>query len=155
MGVLTWNRPSVTIICGSNDRMNNPSVADPRALPPERPVISLELAVYLLAIGWEVPKRSLAPAIIARDGTWHRPLTTLELAILQTLPATLNGHPLVLAGKSDKTWREHIGNGIPRDAAEAWGRQLLETLTRNAMGDGWRLLSGGCWVSPAAEGLSA
>jgi site-specific DNA-cytosine methylase len=155
MGVLSWDRPSVTIVCGSSDVLNNPSVADPRTLPPERPVISLELALYLLAQGWEPPRGALAPAILAPDGTWHRPFTTLELAVLQSLAPTLHGEPLVLAGKSDRRWREHIGNGIPRDAAEAWGRQLLESLLRSALGEGWRMCGGGQWVAPDLEGYAA
>jgi len=109
----------------------------------------------LLAQGWEPPRRALAPAILAPGGTWHRPLTTLELAVLQSLAPTLHGEPLVLAGKSDRRWREHIGNGIPRDAAEAWGRQLLECLLRSALGEGWRLCGGGQWVAPDLAGYAA
>ncbi|MBZ4373285.1 DNA cytosine methyltransferase [Corallococcus sp. AS-1-6] len=155
-GVLPWDRPSGTVTGSLQVDCGTAAVADPRGLPPERPVISLELALHLLAIGWEVPKGCLAPAILAPDGTWHRPLTTLELARLQTLPMTLNGRPLVLAGRSDRRWREHIGNGIPRDAAEAWGRQLLESLLRSSLGEGWRLCGNGQWVAPELhEGYAA
>lgn len=67
--------------------------------------------------------------IIAADNTWHRPLTTLELAVLQGLPARLEaGLPLTLAGKSQAKWRERIGNAVPVGAAEAVGRTMLRTL---------------------------
>ncbi|MBN8472355.1 DNA cytosine methyltransferase [Corallococcus exiguus] len=155
-GVLSWDKASGTVTGSLQVDCGTAAVADPRTLPPERPVISLKLALYLLAIGWEVPKGQLAPAILAPDGTWHRPFTTLELARLQTLPVTLHGKPLVLAGRSDRRWREHIGNGIPRDAAEAWGRQLLESLLRSSMGEGWRLCGNGQWVAPELhEGYAA
>ena len=73
---------------------------------------------------------------------WHRPLTTLELAVLQGLPAALEEEtpaglvstPLVLAGSSDKRWRERIGNGIPVAGAEAWGRSILKALALSALG---------------------
>jgi hypothetical protein len=94
-----------------------------------RLAIDLRLALQLLAEGWEVPAKALMPAIIGPWG-WHRPLTTLELAVLQGLPWVLEEEtpegivstPLVLAGSSGKRWRERIGNGIPVAGAEAWGR---------------------------------
>lgn len=147
-GVLPWDKISGTVTGSLQVDCGTAAVADPRALPPARPVIALALALQLLAEGWEVPKGALAPAILAPDNTWHRPITTLELARLQGLPPVLNGAPLVLAGRSDKRWREHIGNGIPRDAAEAWGRQLLEALLLSDMGHGFRLLGGELWVAP-------
>lgn len=67
--------------------------------------------------------------IISADNTWHRPLTTLELAVLQGLPARLpNGEPLVLAGNSQARWRKRIGNAVPVQAAEAVARLMLMTL---------------------------
>lgn len=63
------------------------------------------------------------------DNTWHRPLTTLELAVLQGLPARLAAEtPLTLAGRSQAKWRERIGNAVPVGAAEAVGRTMLMTL---------------------------
>jgi site-specific DNA-cytosine methylase len=154
-GVLRWDRTSGTVTASLQVDCGTAAVADPREVPLPRPVISLALALQLLAEGWEVPKGALAPAILAPDNTWHRPLTTLELARLQGLPAVLNGKPLVLAGKSDRRWREHIGNGIPRDAAEAWGRQLLESLLLSDQGHSFRLLGGDLWVAPDMEVLAS
>lgn len=145
-GVLPWERPANTITASLQVDCGTAAVADPRPVPLPRAVISLSMAIQLLSEGWEVPKGALAPAIIAPDGTWHRPLTTMELAVIQSLPAVLGGKPLVLHGGSDKLRREHIGNGIPRAAAEAWGRQLLEALLRSAMGEGFRLVGSDFWV---------
>lgn len=147
-GVLPWDRPANTVTASLQVDCGPAAVADPREVPSPRAVISLELALQLLAEGWEVPKGALAPAIIAPDGTWHRPLTTLELAVIQSLPAVHDGKPLVLHGGSDKLRREHIGNGIPRAAEEAWGRQCLDALLRSAMGEGFRLVGGDLWVQP-------
>lgn len=152
-GVLPWARTSGTVTASLQVDCGTAAVADPREVPLPRPVISLALALQLLAEGWDVPKGALAPAILAPDSTWHRPLTTLELARLQGLPPVLNGKPLVLAGRSDKRWREHIGNGIPRDASEAWGRQLLESLLLSDLGHSFRLLGGDLWVAPEMEVL--
>jgi site-specific DNA-cytosine methylase len=150
-GVLPWTKPSGTVTGSLQVDCGTAAVADPRPPCAPRAVISLALALQLLAEGWEVPKGALAPAILAPDNTWHRPLTTLELARLQGLPPEHDGKPLVLAGRSDKRWREHIGNGIPRDAAEAWGRQLLESLLLSDLGHGFRLLGGDLWVAPEEE----
>jgi hypothetical protein len=63
------------------------------------------------------------------DGTWHRPLTTLELAVLQGLPAFHgDGTPLVLAGQSHSAWRKRIGNAVPPPAAQAVATAMLTTL---------------------------
>lgn len=150
-GVLHWERPANTVTASLQVDCGPAAVADPRPVPRPRAVISLGMAIQLLAEGWEVPKGALAPAIIAPDGAWHRPLTTLELAVIQSLPAVLDGKPLVLHGGSDRLRREHIGNGIPRAAAEAWGRQALDSLLRSSMGEGFRLVSSNLWVQDEEE----
>ena len=68
------------------------------------------------------------PVILSLDGCWHRPLTTLELALLQGLPAELDGRPLELTGS-------------------AVSRQMLIALTEAALGE-WSMQSGPVWVSP-------
>jgi hypothetical protein len=85
--------------------------------------------------------------IIAIDGTWHRPLTTLELAALQGFPLTMaDGSPLTLAGRSDSRWRERIGNAVPPPAARAIGQQMLVSLMASA---GDLILSNtAIWVRP-------
>jgi site-specific DNA-cytosine methylase len=104
MGVNRWDEPAKTVIGAGDIHAGSSAVADPR-IPGDT-----ESGVYV---------------IIAEDGTWHRPLTTLECAALQTIPLTINGSPLVLAGKSDARWREAIGNAVPPDAARAMGNQVL------------------------------
>lgn len=88
------------------------------------------------------------PVIIAEDGTWHRPLTTWELAALQGFPLVLDdGSPLVLAGRSDRRWREAIGNAVPPPAARAIAEQMLLCLLRSEAGI-WEASPTPVWVMP-------
>jgi site-specific DNA-cytosine methylase len=87
------------------------------------------------------------PVIIASDGTWHRPLTTLELAALQGLPLRVNNQPLKLAGDSHSSWRERIGNAVPPPAARAVAERMLVTLTESALGT-MSLSNEQVWVEP-------
>ena len=87
-------------------------------------------AVHLIEKARRPP--SFVPVIVAKDETWHRPLTTLELAALQGLPSVLNGKPLELAGSNVSAWRERIGNAVPVQAAQAIAEQMLVTLTHGA-----------------------
>ncbi len=108
-GVLAWDAPAPAVT-GSGDvhAQGAAAVADPR-LPADT------------ATGTWV--------ILAEDGTWHRPLTTLELAVLQGLPAFHGDDtPLVLAGQSHSAWRKRIGNAVPPPAAEAVATAMLTTL---------------------------
>ena len=85
--------------------------------------------------------------LIAEDGTWHRPLTTLELAALQGFPLYMaDGKPLTLAGKSDARWREAIGNAVPPPAARVIGEQILTALMMSEKGDFFTLTCSGVWV---------
>ena len=89
--------------------------------------------------------------IAAEDGTWHRPLTTLELAALQGLPLVMpDGRPLTLAGKSDSAHRERIGNAVPVPTARAIGETILRGVLAAREGV-W--LAGGTdiWVQPGAR----
>lgn len=105
MGVNEWDKPAKTVTASGDVHAGTSAVADPR-IPKDN-----ESGVYV---------------IIAEDGTWHRPLTTLELAALQSLPLIMpDGSPLVLAGKSDARWREAIGNAVPPASAKAMGNQVL------------------------------
>jgi site-specific DNA-cytosine methylase len=124
-GVQDWNEPSVTVRGNMRTMCSPASVADPR-IPGEK-----DCGVYI---------------IIAEDGTWHRPLTTLELAVLQSLPLMVKGKPLVLAGKSDARWREAIGNMVPPKAAQAIGDQILTCLLASEKGDTFTLTTSGVWV---------
>ena len=128
MGVQAWDEPGKTVIGAGDVHAGATAVADPRIpLDNERP---------------DPP-----PVIIALDGTWHRPLTTLELAALQGFPVTLpDGRPLVLAGKSDARWRERIGNAVPPPAARAIAEEILTALLVSEK-DGWALGHTALWVT--------
>ncbi len=128
--VQDWNEPSKTIFASMDVHSGTAAVADPR-IPMEN-----ESGVWI---------------IISEDGTWHRPVTTYEMAMLQGLPATFpDGSPLVLAGKSDKEWREHIGNMVPPPAACAMATSMLETMLPNIIFNEWAWNYDGnpVWVSP-------
>ncbi|MCP3177283.1 DNA cytosine methyltransferase [Desulfuromonas sp. KJ2020] len=89
------------------------------------------------------------PVIISLDGTWHRPLTTLELAALQSFPVRLeDGSPFVLAGNNDGKWREWIGNAVPPLAAKAIGEAIGESLLQADLGETFVLGMTPVWVSP-------
>jgi site-specific DNA-cytosine methylase len=94
-------------------------------------------------------KRVDVPVIIlAADGTWHRPLTPLELARLQDLPAMVNGLPLQLAGSSISAIVERIGNAVPSGAARGIAEQMLLCLVSSDVGAGMLPVGGKVWVSP-------
>jgi site-specific DNA-cytosine methylase len=123
-GVLRWEDAAKTITgsaCFDNGVF---AVADPRKPP------------------------SKLPVIIAQDRTWHRPLTTLELAALQGLPTTVRGAPLKLHGSSSSAWRTRIGNAVPAPAAQAIAERMLVALLEADAGA--MSLSGNhdVWVEP-------
>jgi site-specific DNA-cytosine methylase len=119
-GVLSWQQAAATVT-GAARWDNGPfSVADPRVPP-----------------GWPAPPA--VPVIISPWGLWHRPLTTLELAALQGLPATLAGKPLELAGRTVRGWRERIGNAVPVGAAAVIAQSLLRALLASVLGD-WSIV---------------
>lgn len=121
--VLRWDQAAWTIATKTSPGCGAYAVADPR-LPPPSPVV-----------------------IVAADGTWHRPLTLLELAALQGLPATVHGAPLTLAGKSRARWAERIGNAVPVGTAKAIAGQMLRTLSAAVDGN-LHLSSSAIWVQP-------
>lgn len=147
-GVLAWDGPAKTVsgsasVSGSNCPA---AVADPR-VP--------DVSAPSLAPGGQVPadddRPDPVPVIIALDGTWHRPLTTLELAALQSFPTELpDGSPLVLEGRSHTAWRERIGNAVPPDAAQAMAESFLRALLLADAGQTFALGGTGAWVSEEA-----
>lgn len=124
-GVQDWDKPGYTVTGARNLHSGTAAVADPR-IPADT-----DQGVWV---------------IIAEDGTWHRPLTTLELAALQGFPTQMpDGQPFQLAGKSDAKWRERIGNAVPPPAAKAIGEQILTALLASQRGE-WTLGATGIWV---------
>ena len=105
-GVVPWTSPAAAVTGSAAIDNGAHAVADPR-LP--------GAAEQLVAV------------IVAEDGTWHRPFTTLELAALQGLVDP--GEYLELDGTADGHWRERIGNAVPAPAAAAiasvMGRAVL------------------------------
>jgi len=120
-GVLSWEEAAGTITGAASVDNGRFAVADPR-MPGD-----------------------VTPVILAADGTWHRPMSTLDLAALQGLPAELDGAPLTLAGTSVARWRERIGNAVPVQAATAIAQSLLVALLAGKLGT-WFLSNEGVWV---------
>ncbi len=160
LGVTGWDEPAPTVRGAANVRTGPGSVADPRLGCAGR-------NGFYGVIGWEQAAASVTgsagidngpwavadprspperlPVIESADGTWHRPMTTLELAALQGLPAVLDGEPLRLAGRSSAGWRERIGNAVPVQAATAIAESILKALLAGALGT-WFLSAEGIWV---------
>lgn len=139
-GVLDWKNPAKTIT-GHHKVDNAPAaVADPR-------VKSVELET----VDWSSTRpMKTPPVMVAPDGTWHRPLTILDLAALQGLPTLHRGQPLKLAGNTLGRWRTAIGNVIPPGAAEAIAEKQLVSLLASDLGS-FSMSSDAVWVeSPEA-----
>jgi site-specific DNA-cytosine methylase len=125
-GVMKWDEPSVTVTGSADVHAGCAAVADPR-IPDDN-----DNGIFV---------------IVALDGTWHRPLTALENAAIQSFPVVLpDGRPLVLAGKSDAAWRDRIGNAVPPDAAQAMAEAILDSLLAAKAGE-WALGCTGIWVA--------
>jgi site-specific DNA-cytosine methylase len=136
-GVNAWTAPSPTVTARAKLDRGAWSVADPRVLPlpGDRP--------------------DPVPHIIALDGTWHRPLTTLELAALQGYPVFgVDGQPLTMDGGSDQAWRERIGNSVPVQAAAAIGSEMARTLLLELLGETFMLSALPIWVQPFATAVA-
>lgn len=140
--VLDWRAAARTIAGISSVGCGAYAVADPRIdeAPPDGGVWTGD------------PRKAppFIPVILAEDNTWHRPLTTLELAALQGFPLTVNGKPLALPGSSHVAWRRGVGNAVPAPAARAIGEKMLLALVEGATGS-FSLSPDLVWVSPDAE----
>lgn len=98
------------------------------------------------------PNEKCKVVIIARDGTYHRPFTTAELAILQSL---MDSEDIFdLDGESDSAKRERIGNAVPSDAATAIASTMGQTLLMAWSGTTFALSSLPIWVKPVAAALA-
>ncbi len=176
--VVRWDRTAGTVIGATGTADGALSVADPRASDGRRSrstyltagmsgVVAWEQTSYAVsAYGqhdngyWSVADPRPLPAltdrivarIIAEDGTFHRPFTTLELAGLQSLldPEEY----LALDGMSDQAWRERIGNAVPPDAARAVAETMGRTLLAAWRGEGFKLAAQPIWVAPMAIAVS-
>lgn len=132
-GVVPWGESSGAVSASACHDNGPWSVADPRIVLP-------------------APDQKLITRIISRDGTWHRPFTTLELAALQGLIDP--EEQLELDGLSDSAWRERIGNAVPPPAAKAIASMMGQTLLLAWSGETFALGSTPIWVRPVAAALS-
>lgn len=172
-GVTPWDKPAETVTGGAKIHAGAFQVADPRIQCRPRAgayrVLRWEEAAATITGSLHVDNGAAAvadlrlnpdrpppftPLIIAADGTWHRPLTTFELGMLQSLPPLIDGKPLVLAGTSHTRWREAIGNMVPPDAAENIGTQLLRALLLSTLGL-FELDNSPIWVAPSRAAVIA
>lgn len=130
-GVMRWEEPAKTVIGAGDIHAGAAAVADPR-IPEDN-----ESGTWV---------------IIAEDGTWHRPLTTYELAMLQGFPTHLpDGRPFQLEGCSDAKAREYIGNAVPPAAAEAMGNVILIAIAQADAGITFEMSWNDVWVLPETE----
>ncbi|MFU1797624.1 DNA cytosine methyltransferase [Paenibacillus azoreducens] len=135
MGVQDWDKTAKTVTGSMDVHAGAAAIADPR-IPADN-----EQGVWM---------------IIAQDGTWHRPLTTYELAMLQSFPTHLpDGRPFQLEGCSDAKAREYIGNAVPRDAAEAMGNVILLAAAQAEAGITFEMSWDPVWVSPEEDQMPA
>lgn len=145
LGVLDWARPSYTVTGSLDLWAGFAAVADPRV--PQNPALPVRL--FLTDLDAPPP---FVPVIPGRgDGSWHRPLTLLERAVLQGLPAVVDGEPLHLEGPLSLV-SEHIGNAVPVQAAEAIAGEMLRTLAVAAAGAFMLSGTSAVWVRPRRNG---
>ena len=128
-GVLPWSEASGAVTSSAQHDNGRWSVADPRA-PDLMPLDA---------------RPDPAPRILSLDDSWHRPLTTLEMAVLQGYnPEDLMLSPL--GGGSHTSWREHIGNRVPPPAAQAMAEVMAEALILHRIGGSFTLDARPVWV---------
>ncbi|RQU16282.1 DNA cytosine methyltransferase [Burkholderia cenocepacia] len=130
-GVVGWDQHSGAVSAAAGHDNGRWSVADPRMPAANEKTVAV---------------------IRALDGTWHRPFTTLELAVLQSLAEP--EEYLELDGLSDQAWRERIGNAVPPDAAQAIAEVMGTTLLLAESGETFQLSSTPVWVRPIAIALT-
>jgi site-specific DNA-cytosine methylase len=147
-GVLGWEHTARTIAGQVAPGQGAYAVAERRSPAPAVRRMTLDEALALKLDPNKPPP--FVPMIIAEDGTWHRPLTLLELAVLQSYPVLMYGKPIVFGGTRTQI-AEHIGNSVPPDAAQPIGTQML-TVLLHADAESWALSGGGpVWVGPVSD----
>ena len=142
-GVVPWAGRAGAVSSAAGHDNGRWSVADPRSAH----VIETEGPLCLPAA-----QDRLVAVIRSQDGTWHRPITTFELASLQSLVDP--EEQLELDGLSDADWRERIGNAVPPDAATAIADTMGKTLLLAWSGESFMLSALPIWVRPIGVALS-
>jgi len=140
-GVAAWDQHVGAVSASACHDNGSWSVADPRSLP--------------------AANDKLVCRILAEDGTWHRPFTTLELAALQSLydpddyaEAEGRGDPFRMDGASDSAHRERIGNAVPKKAARAMAEEIGRAILLSRAGESFQLSGLPIWVRPIATALA-
>lgn len=168
LGVGRWNEPSGTVTGETHPSNGRFSVADARDAGTGMQkvehfrVVPLGADVRPADGNGVLPDdtRRLATRIMSADRTWHRPLTVLELAALQSLfnPEEIfaegSQRSFDLSGGSEGKVREWIGNAVPRKAAQGMGETILECLLMSDLGVTFSLSSRAIWVKPLAIDLA-
>ena len=131
-GVIPWRQHGNAVTGAGRHDNGFHNVADPRL-----PAATEQLVAH----------------IIADDGTWHRPFTTLELAALQGL-LDPEEH-LQLQGESDSDHRMRIGNAVPPPAAQAIAGVMGTALLLSWSGETFVLSNLQVWVRPLVAALQA
>lgn len=153
-GVVDWAQTAYAVSGSACHDNGWNSVADPREALFEGETLALPK-----------PEDRLVCRIVALDGTWHRPFTTLDLGALQSLfdPEELffqDGETwqcrqtFDLLGGSDVTKREWIGNAVPGQAATGIGETIGEAIILARLGETFFLSSREIWVKPGALALA-
>lgn len=140
-GVADGARPLPTSVIGAAITQNGPwSWPDPRTTahsggfaPTHRLALGEDGVLELLTLDGSRPLdlSSTSPradvVIVALDGSYHRPMTDLELALLQGFPSRVRGEWLAIPG-SREARRRGIGNAIPPLTARAIADACLEAI---------------------------
>ncbi|HNB06106.1 MAG TPA: DNA cytosine methyltransferase [Thauera aminoaromatica] len=129
-GVVSWGETAGAVTAAASHDNGRNNVADPRPL--------------------RLEELGEAPLIVSLDGTWHRPLTTLELAALQGFPT----EGLTFDGRAMQRHREKIGNAVPPPAAQAIAGVMGQVLLMARSGQTFALSSTPVWVRPVALALT-
>ena len=166
--IVSWDKPRGTVTAGNGPTAGGLAVADPR--PPEGPLFSKYAVTQWdgstgTVIGSDDngaygvadpraprPNEKLVCQIRSLDGTWHRPFTTLEGAVLQSLIDP--EEQLELDGLSDSAWRERIGNAVPPNAAQAIAEVMFRTLLAAWTGESILIDTQPVWVRPVAAAIA-
>lgn len=129
LGVTSSKEPAGTVI-GEATPLKGQAFADSRVLEPTHLLYYRDDLPVLTGPELDLEtKKPCYVVIAAPDGTWHRPMTTLELAALQGFPVWFRGDYLQLCGRSHQKWRKRIGNAVPPPAAAAIAAEMMATLT--------------------------
>lgn len=155
-GVMGWSDTSISVPGHAKYDRGRWSVAEPRDVP-----------IADMPVALPKPEDRLVARIIALDDTWHRPLTTLDLAALmgfydpeEAFPNATGADPAAvfpgfeLVGRSDAMKREWTGNAVPPPAARGIAETIGEAFLLAEMGETFTLSNSDIWVKQGALALA-